>query len=157
MKFTVEIEDFYLEEGQLSAELQHAVKQDVIRQIQASIKTQVDTAIVAEVKAQVTAALSTLIQSYVQQVITTGTVPSFKDRNVQVTLNDYIIEMFNYSASRSEMSGPVNKKIEEVAKAAAKELTARYDMLFATQVVLKMKDAGFLNEQAARVLLDKQP
>lgn len=43
MKFTIGIEDFYLEEDELSEALESSIKLDVVRQIKESIKEKVDT------------------------------------------------------------------------------------------------------------------
>jgi hypothetical protein len=41
MKFTVEVEDFYLEEEEMTSELKKFIQTDLVMQIYAKIKTQV--------------------------------------------------------------------------------------------------------------------
>ena len=50
MKFTVEVEEFWLEDEELSTELQAHVKTNVVREISSSIKDNVETQITKKVK-----------------------------------------------------------------------------------------------------------
>lgn len=151
MKFTIEVEDFYLdEESQLAPALTHHIKCEVVNQISQSIKDRVEKQITMVVKAEVEQTMYRQIQSYVADTIATGRMPNGKGGE-GILLSEYIMNIFQ---SNNSYSSP-QEAIKALAKKYADEMKQRYDLLFASQLVAKMKENNMLKEDVAKMLLDK--
>lgn len=72
-----------------------------------------------------------------------------------VSVSEYIeLELNkNFSTSR-EIDDRVQRLIKERSNELIDELKDRYDLLFASQIVSKMKENGFLKDDVAKLLLD---
>lgn len=151
MKFTVEVDDFYLEEEELSHALSDYIKRDVVSQIQKSIKDRVEKQIEMEVKSTVEKTMYKQITSEIENVIKTGMTKSRKDSKEQVTLEQYTRECF-YANSGWQNFDDIIKKL---AQNFSTELKQRYDLLFASQIVAKLNENGFLKDDVAKLILDK--
>lgn len=151
MKFTVEVEEFYLEEGELAIELQKQVKADVIGQIRGLIKAQVDTFMDTHIKNELGNALQGRVQAAMEDFLATGKIKDpYSSGNKEKTMKEWLEE---YVRGKS---ADIHKVIAaEVAK-MTKALTDRYDLAFAGQLINKIKDAGFLREDAAKLLLTSE-
>lgn len=152
MKFTVEVEDFYLEEGELAAELKKQIKYDVVKQIQEGIKKQVDAFMDNYIKAEIESELKARVKILINEFVQTGKVKGRYSSDTLKTIPEWISETIT-DDRRSLADAIVN-----AANAKVQELQKRYDLLFATQLITKIKEQGFLKEDAARMLLtDEQP
>lgn len=149
MKFTVELEEFYLEEGELTEELKRQIKNDVVSEIRVQIKKQVDEFMDAHVKSVIQEELKTRVQLLMDEHLASGKV---KDRYAgkELTVQGWISENF------ASQQPTITKEIEKRVQAHAKALQDRYDLQFASQIIVKMKDQGFLKEDIAKLLLPEQ-
>lgn len=66
-----------------------------------------------------------------------------------VPLREIISELF-----QKNVSSGIENRLKNTAKKFADELRKRYDMQFASHVVNKMKENGFLNENAIKALTE---
>lgn len=147
MKFTVEVEDFYLEEGELAAELKHQIKQSVIAQIHTNVKKQVDEFMNEHIKNYIDAELKTRTQMLMDSFMESGKVKASYGSE-EMLVKDWIAKTF------SEKRSDIHSAIERQVKRHVEELQKRYDLLFATQLITKIKEQGFLKEDAAKLLLE---
>lgn len=151
MKFTVEVEDFYLEEEDLHSGLKSYVKNAVLNEIQKSIKDKIEKQITMEVKDTVEKTMYAMITILIKEVIGTEKIRSRWGSEV-ITLKESVIEAFkNTSAIRD-----LDKIIANVATLHATEVKSRYDLLFATGIVKKMQENGLLKDDIAKILLEQK-
>lgn len=150
MKFTIEVEDFYIEEGDLEGELKRHIITSVVHKITTDLKQKIEDGVIKEVKAQVEQTLYRKIRTLVSECIANDKIKGRYSNDPEVTLQEWVKEQFTETA-RSK--APVDDVIKKLANAFGEELKKRYDLLFASQLVAKMKDSGFLKEEAVQLLL----
>lgn len=153
MKFTIDIEDFYLDEGdELESSLKKHIINEVCSQIQKSIKDRVEIQISMEVKDTIEKQMYSTISKEIKNVIDGGLIKnpdSYSDKK-QITISDYIKKKFENDSGW----GSPREHIEKLAKSHAEELKKRYDLMFASQIVSKLHQNGMLKEDIAKLLLD---
>lgn len=72
---------------------------------------------------------------------------------VDYSFSEYFKELISYEA-RSRINNSIEAIVKKNAEKIKDELTKRYDMLFATQIVQKMAKAGMLKEGLAKNFLE---
>jgi hypothetical protein len=147
MKFTVEVEEFYLEGGELATELKHQIKQDVVKQIHESVKKQVSEYVDAYVKKEIDAELNTRVKLLVDDFVKSGKVKGRYSSDSEKTIPEWIAE--NIREHKSALSDAIKSTVALQVKG----LQDRYDLLFATQLITKIKEQGFLKDEAVKMLL----
>ena len=150
MKFIVEIEDNYIEEGEIMSELQNQVKSDVVNQIKKHINDRVEKQVIIEVKDTVEKQMYILITSAISDVIKNEEFPSRNSSSKKVTIEEYIKECLTYQGGWQNFQD-VTKKI---AENMSLELKKRYDLLFASQIVSKLSENGLLKDDAVKMLME---
>ena len=152
MKFTIEVEDFYLdEEGDLSTELKKYIIHDVVMQIEKGLKSKIEESITKEVKAQVEQSLYRKIATFVTECIANDKIKNGYSTSPEFTLQEWVRNQFVETARQK---APVDDTIKKLAASFGEEIKKRYDLLFASQLVAKMKESGFLKEEAIQLLLN---
>lgn len=133
MKFTVELDEFWMDEdsGTLDEKLKSYVIHDVIMQIKSGIREKIETEISSQIQKQLEQCMYEYIQKEVKDFISEGKIRKSSYNNTE-------------------------KVIKSLAKDFGKELKERYDLLFASQLVAKMSETGLLKEDVAKLLLPKQ-
>ncbi len=160
MKFTIEVEDFYLDEGmELEQGLKDYVRENVIKDIWHKIDKKVEEHISRIVKEEVTQKMTVKMNTEIKRIIDEEKIknPGFKNSNYQdtkdkeyVTLAEYLKnEFINGYGYNSPLS-----TIKDLAKKFSDELKQRYDLMFAAQIVDKMAQQGLLKENIAKQLID---
>jgi conjugal transfer/entry exclusion protein len=149
MKFTVEVEDFYIEQGDLAEELKSQVKADVVRQMKDSLKKQVDDFMDRYIKSEINDQVKGRVQSTMDDFLATGKIKEDYG-NQEMTVEAYIAKALK------ARHADIQKAIADQVKKQVTELQNRYDMLFATQLISKIKDSGFLKDDAAKLLLSTE-
>ncbi len=151
MKFTIEVEDFYLDEDEdLREGLKAHIKRDVVAQISKNIKEQTDKQITEKVSEAISQKLALVIDSTLNDLTTTGMITFNRE---EISIVDHIKKVFMNSTG---WSNP-NAQIQKIAKAFTVELKTQYDMVFANRIVANLKEQGFLKDDLVQVLLtDKQ-
>lgn len=150
MKFTVDVEDFYLEEADLASELKSQIKDEVVRNIRDNVKAQVsdlmNNVIIKEIESELKARIKIQVEEFIKSGKVKGRYSSDQERTVDEWINDNI--KMDYSS--------LTKHIEASVSKISKELKDRYDLLFASQLITKIKEQGFLKEEAAKLLLTEE-
>ena len=146
MKFTVEVEDFWLEEEELAAELQGHVKSEVVREISASIKDKVEKQITTQVKEVLDQKISLVIDTVLTDLVATGVIVS--DRK-EITIVEHVKNLFQKNHGWSNPT----QQMERIAKKFGDELKLQYNNIFANKIVQNMKQQGLLKDEVVQILL----
>lgn len=154
MKFTVELDEFWMDEdsGTLDEKLKSYVIHDVIMQIKKDIKEKIETEISFQVQQQLESSMYEYIQKEVKDFISEGKIRKSSYNKEEILIKDWIKEKFTGDTGYNN----TEKLIKSLAKSFANEMKERYDLLFASQLVAKMSETGLLKEDVAKLLLPKQ-
>ena len=147
MKFVIEVEDFYLEEEQLSTSLKSHIQHQVVQAIWSKIKTQVDDFMDTHLKTHIDKEIKTRVNILMDQFVATGKVKERYNNTPELTVPEWIAKSF------ADQRQSIHDSIAKLTKNHVDTLQKRYDMLFATQLISKVKEAGFLKDEAAKLLL----
>lgn len=151
MKFTIEVEDFYLDEEDIESGLKRAIINDVVQKIQKTIADRVEKQVDTEVRRRVEESLYTHITACIKETIATGTVKGKYGSGEPMTMADYV----QFQFSNNDAVRGINEQVKAVAVGLANAMKQRYDMLFASQIVAKMNTNGFLKEDIGKLLLQE--
>lgn len=147
MKFTIEVDDFYIEEGELETNLKHHIINDVTNKIWAAIKEKVDEHATRKVKADVEERMYRFMNVAIEEIISKEKI---KYDNKEITLAEYIR---NYFQNKNHWQN-ADETIRKAAEKFGIEMKNRYDLLFASQLVAKLNKEGMLKEDVAKLLLE---
>lgn len=147
MKFTVDVEDFYLEKGDLATELQRQIKNDVIAQIRETVKKQVADFMDQHIRQVIDGELKARVQVLMDNIIATGKVKGGSYNSEECTVADWIKKEF--ASKRSDVMVAIQKQVA----AQIEEIKNQYNMYFTTQLIMKIKEQGMLKDDAAAMLL----
>lgn len=151
MKFTVEIEDFWLDEEQdIAPALKKYIINDVVRQIEKSIEAKIEDGIGKEVRSGIEKSLYRNIQKIVKRVISERKVKGKYSSDPEITIEDYIKREFE---NNSGYCSP-KEQIKKLADNFGLELKQRYDLVFASQIVVALDKNGLLKKDVAKILLE---
>lgn len=150
MKFTVEVEDFWLDEEELSEALATRVKNEVVQAIKESIKEQVNTLMDKIVKDEIQSQLEPRIKVLMEEFLSRGKVKDRYSSTTDLTIPEFLAK--NFEANNDK----ILKYIKEESERQGIDLKRRYDLLFASQIVAKINEQGLLKEDVARLLLPTQ-
>lgn len=146
MKFTVEVEDFWLEEEQLSDALCSRVKSDVVIEITKNIEELTKRQITEKINEVMNKKISLVIDNVLTDLVATGIITVNRQ---EISIEDYIKKVF----MENHGWGNPREQIAKIAKSFTAELKKQYDMVFANEIVVKMKEQGFLKDDLVQVLL----
>jgi|HubBroStandDraft_4_1064222.scaffolds.fasta_scaffold341984_2 hypothetical protein len=149
MKFTVELDEFWLSEDRdLEPELKKYVVKDVVRQVNDSLKDQIENSITVAVKEQIVALMDGRIAALVEEVIKTEKLKNGSQKD-GISIVEYIKQYFqNNNSYRS-----ADEVIKKEATKFGNDMKARYDLLFASQLVAKLHESGMIKEDVIKLLL----
>lgn len=155
MKFTVEIEEFWLDEDSngFEEELKASIRMGVIRQIEAHMYDKIQTEISGVVEKVIEDTLLENIQKEVERIISNGKIRESRYSNNEIGIEDWIRNKFTTESGY----GSPEETIKKLAKNFGDEMKQRYDLLFASQIVAKLSDNGLLRDDAAKLLLSSNP
>ena len=146
MKFTIEVEEFWLEEEEINDVLSSHIKNSVVFQISESIKDKVEKQITSKVDEVVEDKLSLIIDEKLTDLINTEEIIK---NGKMISIEEHIKNVFQ---NNSGWNNP-NVHIDRIAKKFGEELKIQYNNAFANQIVLNMKKQGFLKNDVVKVLL----
>ena len=146
MKFTVELEEFWLDEEELSSTLTSVIKRDVISQVSKSIEDKVEKQITEKVTECINEKLNPLIDNTLSDLIATGTLTINRQ---EITTVEHIKNLF---MKNSGWNNPT-RQMESIAKKFGEELKLQYNNMFATKIVDNMKKQGLLKDEVVQILL----
>lgn len=147
MKFTVEVEDFWLEEEELTAELQGHVKREVVREISQSIKDKVENQITKKVNEIIQQKVSLVIDDTLTDLVGTGVI--VRDKK-EITIVEHVKNIFQQNHGWSNY----HRQMEAIAKKFGAELKLQYNNAFANKIVSNMKEQGLLKDEVVQILLE---
>jgi len=153
MKFTIEVDDFYIEEGDLESNLKSHIITSCVHKITTDLKQKIDDGVSKEIKAQVEQTLYRKIGMFVTECIANDKIKGYYSSDPQITLQEWVKTQFTETARQK---APVDDTIRKLAVAFGDEMKKRYDLLFASQLVAKMKESGFIKEEAIALLLENK-
>ena len=149
MKFTIEVEDFWMEEEELTEALQSHVKSSVVREISASIKDKVEAQITKRVIEVVEQKTSLVIDAALTDLIATGVMTRNRE---EISIRAYVKELFERNTGWSSPK----EQIAKLAKEFGAEMKAQYNAVFASNVVQGLKEQGLLKDDVVNMLLEKK-
>jgi len=150
MKFTIEVEDFWLEEEEITEALQSHIKMEVVREIQKGIKDKVEDQIAVKIKETIDQKIALVIDTVLTDLVTTGVITRSR---VEISIVDHIKNVFQ---ANTGWNSPT-EQIAKLAKGFGAEMKAQYNAVFASNVVQGMKEQGLLKDDVVQMLLnDKQ-
>ena len=150
MKFEVEVKDFWLYEGDLEEKLVKAIKRSVVAQIHEDIDDKIEKIITSQVKSSIMERIQEQTNKIIDEFIENGKVKDDYSKE-SLSVREYIEKKF---ITKNGWGNP-SDKVEKLAKSFGKELRDRYDVMFATQIVLKLEKEGLLKESVAKMLREK--
>lgn len=153
MKFTIEVDDFYLEEGELEGALKKHIITSCVHKITTDLKAKIEDGVTKEIKAQVEQTLYRKIGTFVAECIINDKIKDGYSNGPDITLQEWVKKQFTRNAYEK---APVDDVIKKLAAAFGEEMKKRYDLLFASQLVVKMKESGFIKEEAIALLLENK-
>lgn len=148
MKFTIEVEDFYLDGEDLSSALMDHIKSQVVHDIHSAITGRVEEHITRKVKAEVEERMYRFMNVAIEDIIQKE---KMEYDNKEVTLAEYIRHIFLNKNGWNN----ADESIKKAADKFGQEMKNRYDLLFASQLVAKLNNEGMLKEDVAKLLLEK--
>jgi hypothetical protein len=146
MQFTIEVEDFWLEEEDLTEALTSKVKHEVVQGISASIKDKVEKQITEKINEVIEQKVSLIIDSTLTDLIATGMITS--NRN-EISIVDHVKGIFQNNTGWSRP----DDQISRIAKKFGEELKLQYNNAFANKIVQNMKEQGLLKDEVVQILL----
>jgi hypothetical protein len=149
MKFTVEVDDFWIEEEELSGALVRQIKEQIVNQIQKTVDQKIDAQITNKVTKEVNDYINAAIQKKLSELIETGTI--VKEGKV-ISIQDYVNNLF---VSNQGWNSP-RDQILKLAEKFGIELKTRYDAIFANRIVVKLNEQGMLKDEVVKLLIDSK-
>ena len=151
MKFTIEVDDFWLGEAELEPALKRFIVNDVVEKITKSIQDKVDKQITEKVNEIANSRLSYMINDRIKELLETGILVTGTGSNRKdIKFIDHINNLFN---SHHGWHRP-DEVLQKIAKAFGEELKAQYNNIFAAKIVQNMREQGMLREDVAQLLLN---
>lgn len=147
MKFIVEVEEFWLEEDELSSALSAEVKLSVVQQISKSIEDKVEEQIAKKVKDCIDEKIAPLIDNKLTDLISTGII-TVNRADISIEQNVKNVFMNNTGWSRPD------EQLKRIAQKFGEELKLQYNNAFANKIVSNMKEQGLLKDEVIQILLD---
>lgn len=135
MKFTIEVEDFYMDGEELSEALSSHIKNQVVFIIEKSIKDRVEEHITRKVKADVEERMYRFMNLAIEEIIQKE---KLKVNDKEMTLAEYIRHRFQERSHWQNADDSIRKAAEKFGA----EMKNRYDLLFASQIVSKLNNEG---------------
>ncbi len=151
MKIVVDLEDFYQDEDEsLRDSLSRHVTSRVVNEIWERIKSKVDSQITAIVVDKVKNDVDSIIQDRMNELLSAGEIIR---HNTTVKISDHVASIF---MENSGWNSP-HEFIKSRAKEIGAELKSRYDVAFATAIVMNLNQNGMLKEEISKMLLESTP
>lgn len=150
MKITIDVSEFYFEDADFESSFKEYVKTQAIQKVFSQIEKQVEQHLTKEIKEQVEKRMVQQMNAFITEFIKVGKVKSTEYSSAEmIPISQFITEKF---AKDSGWSSP-SETIKKLAKEFGEEMKKRYDMQFASHVVLKMEENGFLKEGIAQKII----
>lgn len=151
----IELEEFYLDGGELESELKHRIIQKVVREVMDKISDQVDKMVQEIVKEEFSQSLQDKIRTLVQQAAKDVKVKQRYSKEER-TLEEYVVHLLEKDDSNSGVKKKIEDVLKDISNSHFEKIKGRFDMLYASQLLHRMKESNLLKEDVAHVLLTGQ-
>jgi DNA-binding transcriptional regulator YhcF (GntR family) len=150
MKFTIELEEFWMDEDseEVEVEIKKHIIYEVTKKIEASIADKVNEQITKNVEEFIQARLSVIINDEMAKCMDNGVIQP-RGTVSEISITDHVKARFLES---SGWQNP-NKHIDQIAKEFGNELKLQYNNAFANKIVQNMKEQGLLKDEVVQILL----
>lgn len=148
----IELEEFYLDGGELESELKHRITQKVVRSVMDKISDQVDKMVQEIVKEEFSQTLQDKIKTLVQQAAKDVKIKQRYSKEER-TLEEYVVHLLENDNSHSGVNKKIETTLKDIGDSHFEKLKDRFDMLYATQLLHRMKESNLLKEEVAHTLL----
>lgn len=154
MKVTVELDSNYFPEGkEFDETIADRIQRKVVDSIWNNIKDEVEDRIQEVAKERVISEMDERIQKEAAVLAKTAKIkPSsykYKGEKNVLTIEEYLQYQFSENGTVD-----IEDVLEKRAKKIAKKLSDKYDLVFAQQVIMKMRDQGLLKEDVEQALFE---
>ena len=163
MKINIEVDlsDLYAEYNNEEDSLNEIVKQDITQRVKNEVwnkfKEEGFTAFCQQIDRKINLDKDLKIQEVINHLFEEKKCKKdYYNPNELVTIKEYIENKIEkeYFQNTSYFEALIKKHIENFTSSYTKELKDRHDMLFASQIVLKMNEQGLLKDGVAQTLLN---
>lgn len=164
MKFTIELNEFWLDED--SDYLENEIKSYIIKQVTQSvygeIKNKVEDQITRQIKETIENTMYKKATLYMDECFQKAVLPTNVYENGRtvkkdLTLEEYVINKFKKDSGWASPNDKIEKLAKQFAEKFGQEIKDRYDLLFATQIVRKLDKEGLLKDNVAKLILENKP
>jgi hypothetical protein len=150
MKFTIDIEEFWIDsddDGEsLAEELRLAVTREAVKKIKNSIGDRVETLISQAIRELSEDALKKVIDGRLTEFMAKGVIqPSSYNKSIP-------IEEYLYAQFSNDRRYNLCDKIKELGDEFSKKLKMQYDAVYATEVVKALDKQGLLKTELSQLL-----
>ena len=156
MKITVDLEDFWLDEGDnIDSALKNHIVREVTRSIYGSIEKKLEKTIIVKIDEMIVKSMYKKANLFINKYLKEGTIKSQVNENGHYVEKDITIEQYikNKFQNDSGWSSP-NDRIEKLAGSFSEDMKRRYDLLFAAQIVSKMGENDLLKDDVMKQLVE---
>lgn len=146
MKITVEVSNEFIEEGELVDSLKRQIIYDITQSIRTTVNEQVQKEIATFVRDTINATVTEQSRKTVAEFLETGTIIV---SGKEVAVHEHLQQVFK---THSGWGNPT-EQVKVLAEKWSKELKAKYDGAFVTQLVHRINLAGLLKPEVEKLLL----
>ncbi|MCK4705860.1 MAG: hypothetical protein KAT90_10285 [Gammaproteobacteria bacterium] len=146
MKFTVEVDEFWIEEEELTEALRADVKRSVVQEISKSIESKVEKQITVKIKEVIDQKVLLIIDTVLTDLVATEVIVS---NGQEISISDHVKNLFQRDTGWSN----VNEQMQRISKKFGDELKLQYNNAFANKIVSNMKEQGLLKDEVVQILL----
>lgn len=123
---------------EIKTDITHQAKQAVLKEVKEPLRKDIED----RVKILVKDAYAEEVSETVKKFIREGKLQGRYKGDPEITVNEWIEREFEGSVNNDVLK----KAVQNQANNVSEELKGRYDMFFATQLVMKMNDQGLLKD-----------
>jgi len=150
MRIEINVEDFWFEDGDLESRLKDYVVRKAVDEIFKRIEDKIKNRVFEDIQCLVNNILTKEVNEKVKEFIKEGKTRSRKNIATPISIEERIREDFETDGGWNS----TKETVTNLAKKFANDMKNRYDLLFASQLVAKMNEAGMLKPDVAKLLLD---
>ena len=162
LNITIDLEDIVAEYDEdysptlneiIKSEIVHNVKREVLQVFRKDIAEVFNRRVIEEIES----GKALLITSVIHELIQKAQVKKRYRSDEMISISDHIKEELERThLNEGTIRNYLDKVVKDHGDAVAKELKQRYDLLFASQIVTRLNDQGFLKDDVAKILLSGQ-
>lgn len=150
MKFTIETNDFWIDQDNLEESLKQKIIQGVVQQIQKDMKTEIENKVEKIAKEKFEDLFAKEIEEVFKDVFENEEIRFYGNQvGSSSTCKEYILK----NVSSTSGYNPIKDSLKKQADLIAVDLKKRYDLQFAAHIVNKLSEQGMLKDDELLKLL----